>query len=504
MSSIFKHFARDGGNLENSNIIDNVTHIPAVTSSSNTLSNTLFVSANQIPSKWVLGTLCVVGIGVLGYRTYKQRSCNDTDILVKDRTVVAEASTNNTNNREYKNEKDGTKRSTYERVWNTISANTISRSILPSIFQRTFLYATSHELATKSSQATTIVLEQQGHKWFQTICDLSTQQAIVGLTVHVPATVVVAQNVYTVNRWLDVEVRRKPLVSNSRVSVWNDVLKGIYDNHSEDLDANRYIRLIRQSVQNQFEQIDHPVPTFKINVQNRLCDKSHGDYYGLHTASHISGILAGLILSFTNDTIMYDSLNSLSTVVGDLCVRQHAGEHNSDTNEVQSRLIRERIVAALWETEVDNDSDIESDNDNVKCINKTSTKHDNVDDDRVDDNRADDGAALVAVSGHIQKTESSQNQPFIDPYETRISKIIDLFSQHNVHVDASNIQLTDDDVITIITSKKNAVLVQNSLEQICEEYKYIFVDHGLMRVQKSTALSDQLQQTWISSVDVIS
>ena len=57
---------------------------------------------------------------------------------------------------------------------------------------------------------------------------------------------------------------------------------------------------------------------------------------------------------------MYDSLNSLSTVVGDLCVRQHAGEHNLDTNEVQSRLIRERIDAALWETEVDDDSDTEN------------------------------------------------------------------------------------------------------------------------------------------------
>ena len=480
MTSILKHFLRTDGKVDlvgkqiaKSHTPECITVTPALPSFKN-----IAVPTKAIPTKYVFGAIFMIGMGFVGYRIHTLSCCRETDSCTLSCAVDA-----NIQKSSREEEDSCTTNFTYPHLGRKINVDTISRSMLPCIFRRTFLHAQSHELSTKTAQATTILLEQHEHTWFKTLCELSKQQAIVGLTIHVPATIVVEQNVYTVNRWLDVEIRRKPFSAASRISVWNDEAFQETDEESlEDSSANTFMCLIRQSVQSQFEHINCPLPNFKIYVRNGFCKKSRGDHYGLRTASHISGILGGLVLSFTDDTIMYDSLNSLSTVVGDLCMIQNNAEGQTDEDRVPSQSVRARIDAALWDTTTDYESDAGSNSD--------------LDSDK-------DITVLLAVNGHIQSTTEDQPSPFTHSHKTRLTHILYLFAQHHVQLEASNIKITDDNIITIITCRESASHVQETLKLICEEHSYSFVDHGTVCVHKSSSPSDPLQQTWISSVDVV-
>ena len=282
----------------------------------------------------------------------------------------------------------------------TTTSSTLSIS-LPSVFQRAFDAVRSHQLTTKAATATTVLLERQDHQWFATLREhVSTGAAIVGVSVRVPATLLLAptDEVVTLNRWLEVDVRRAP-PSDSPVCLWSN---DVGDTSNTDVDSGdahpaddaatappdglHLSALLRDVVGHQFERQRQPLPALQYRVHNQLCAPEHAKRYGLEVATIVAGVVCGCALAAPaaeSPPVTHASLMSWATSdVGPRCEREwevYAGERavavadrtdspslpdspspappSRDETARSPLAIQSRIAAALWESESDEEDE---------------------------------------------------------------------------------------------------------------------------------------------------
>ena len=192
------------------------------------------------------------------------------------------------------------------------TASTALSISLPSVFQRALDAVRSHQLTTKAATATTVLLERQDHQWFTTLREhVGAGAAIVGVSVRVPATLLLAptDEVVTLNRWLEVDVRRAP-PSDSPVCLWSN---DVGDTSNTDVDSGdahpaedaaaappdglHLSTLLRDVVGHQFERQHQPLPALQYRVHNQLCAPEHAKRYGLEVATIVAGVVCGCALA---------------------------------------------------------------------------------------------------------------------------------------------------------------------------------------------------------------
>lgn len=290
---------------------------------------------------------------------------------------------------------------------------TLSTALMPSVFQRALDAVRSHQLTTKAATATTVLLERQDHQWFATLREhVGAGAAIVGVSVRVPATLCLAptDEVVTLNRWLEVDVRRAP-PSDSPVCLWSN---DVGDTSNTDVDSGdahpaddaaaappdglHLSALLRDVVGHQFERQHQPLPALQYRVHNQLCAPEHAARYGLEVATIVAGVVCGCALAAPaaeSPLATHASLTSwAASDVGPRCEREwevYAGERAAaasaaaaageaaggadvDTTDgdgtaspppaspalpnesTRSPLpVQSRIAAALWESESESD-----------------------------------------------------------------------------------------------------------------------------------------------------
>jgi hypothetical protein len=283
----------------------------------------------------------------------------------------------------------------------TTTSSTLSIS-LPSVFQRALDAVRSHQLTTKAATATTVLLERQDHQWFATLREhVGAGAAIVGVSVRVPATLLLAptDEVVTLNRWLEVDVRRAP-PSDSPVCLWSN---DVGDTSNTDVDSGdahpaddaaaappdglHLSALLRDVVGHQFERQRQPLPALQYRVHNQLCAPEHATRYGLEVATVVAGVVCGCALAAPaaeSPLATHASLTSWATSdVGPRCEREwevYAGERaaamaadrtdspslpdspspappSRDETARSPLAIQSRIAAALWESESDEEDE---------------------------------------------------------------------------------------------------------------------------------------------------
>ena len=263
---------------------------------------------------------------------------------------------------------------------------------LPSVFQRALDAVRSHQLTSKAATATTVLLERQDHQWFATLREhVSTGAAIVGVSVRVPATLCLAptDEVVTLNRWLEVDVRRAP-PSDSPVCLWSN---DVGDTSNTDVDSGdahpaddaaaappdglHLSALLRDVVGHQFERQHQPLPALQYRVHNQLCAPENATRYGLEVATIVAGVVCGCALAAPgaeSPLATHASLTSwAASDVAPRCEREwtvytrerataSAGADSplpappSPEDPTRSPLaVQSRIAAALWESDDDDD-----------------------------------------------------------------------------------------------------------------------------------------------------
>ena len=443
----------------------------------------------------------------------------------------------------------------------TTTSSTLSIS-LPSVFQRALDAVRSHQLTTKAATATTVLLERQDHQWFATLREhVGAGAAIVGVSVRVPATLCLAptDEVVTLNRWLEVDVRRAP-PSDSPVCLWNN---DVGDTSNTDVDSGdahpaddaaaappnglHLSALLRDVVGHQFERLHQPLPALQYRVHNQLCAPEHAKRYGLEVATIVAGVVCGCALAAPaaeSPLATHASLTSWATSdVAPRCEREwevYAGEMEAevddrtdspspaappspdDTTARSPLAIQSRIAVALWESESDEEDE----------AGNTLTH----DDAREGAGTEDDPALTTVPLADDEATPPvtvacPTSQPIVvcgqlrwAPAETADSvdrsaaawpadAIAQTLAHHlnevvrpttaalplrpTVHVNA-------DGELYVLSHAPMGLTVKQLLVQACEAHGCALQLHCLARVYRTgTAATCKVRQTWVSSVELV-
>jgi len=445
----------------------------------------------------------------------------------------------------------------------TTASTTLSIS-LPSVFQRALDAVRSHQLTTKAATATTVLLERQDHQWFATLREhVGAGAAIVGVSVRVPATLLLAptDEVVTLNRWLEVDVRRAP-PSDSPVCLWSN---DVGDTSNTDVDSGdahpaddaatappdglHLSALLRDVVGHQFERQRQPLPALQYRVHNQLCAPEHAKRYGLEVATIVAGVVCGCALAAPaaeSPPVTHASLMSWATSdVGPRCEREWEVYAVERAAEVADRTdspslpddspspappsrdetarsplaIQSRIAAALWESESDEEDE----------ASNTDTHEDAREGDKPEDDPtlttvplADDDAATpvtvpspaaqpIVVCGQLHWTpaETADSVAAAWPADAiaqtlahRLHKVLrptaaTSSSRPTVHVNAEG-------ELYVLSHAPIGLTVKQLLVQACEAHGCALQLHCLARVYRTgTAATCKVRQTWVSSVELV-
>lgn len=435
---------------------------------------------------------------------------------------------------------------------------------LPGVFQRALDAVRSHQLTSKSATATTVLLERQGHQWFTTLREhMDAGAAIVGISVRVPATLLLAptDEVVTLNRWLEVDVRRAP-PSDSPVCLWNndvgntsdtDVDSGYAHPANEDapgpLDGLYLSALLRDVVSHQFERQHQPLPALQYRVHNQLCAPEHAQRYGLEIATIVAGVVCGCALvvpTAESALTTHTSLTSwAASDVGPRCEREweaYAGERIAAAKETETKeaaakevetketaadgtqlcandgadspslpslneitrsplSVQSRIAAALWESESDEEEETLSD--------KTDTC-----DDVPPVTVPNPVRQPVVVCGQLQWTPHKDAADEIHRDTLQAEWPADAIAQTLVkHLEEvlrpaspsrPKIHINGDGELYVLSHVPVGLTVKQLLVQACEANGCTLQLHCLARVYRAgTAATCKVRQTWVSSVELV-
>lgn len=438
--------------------------------------------------------------------------------------------------------------------------DSLSNVLLPNVFQRALDAVRSHQLTYKAATATTVLLERQDHQWYTTLREhVSAGAVIVGIAVRVPATLLLAptDEVVTLNRWLEVNVRRAP-PSNSPVCLWSNDVGDTYNTDVDSADPHPaesggastlpdglYLSaLLRDVVSHQFKYQQQPLPALQYRVHNQLCAPEHAMRYGLEVATIVAGVVCGCALSATaaeSSLATHASLSSWATTdVGPRCERewtQYEATHLpkrvpsplTEQNDgimdatiqpppqfVRSPLnIQSRIAAALWESD-DDDSDpneeaheadaavvpplttVQLSEDDPTTVNETSPTHVH---------------QPIVVCGQLVRAPNVDAEAD-SPTEWPSDAIAQTLAQHldeviRPHQTLSpplrhTIHINAQGELYVLTHAPIGLTVKQLLVQACKTHGCTLQLHCLARVYRAgTASTCKVRQTWLSSVELV-
>ena len=427
----------------------------------------------------------------------------------------------------------------------TTSSSTLSMS-LPSVFQRALDAVRSHQLTTKAAMATTVLLERQDHQWFATLREhVGAGAAIVGVSLRVPATLRLwpTEEVVTLNRWLEVDIRRAPL-SDSPVCLWSNDVGDTYNTDVDSLDANpadaapcspdglHLSALLRDVVGHQFERQRQPLPALQYRVHNQLCTPEHATRYGLEVATLVAGVICGCVLAAPageSPLATHTSLTSwAASDVVPRCKHEWAlyADHRSAAAEAHrtnsptppdspspvplSRdetaqspfAIQSHIAATLWESESDDEEEVCTDTPDacgetlavavsspvrqpiVVCGQLQWMPRKDADDDDMNRNHSPTEWPADAIAQTLVKQLNEVLRPTSPLRPT-------------LHINAEG-------ELYVLSHAPLGLTVKRLLVQACEKHGCTLQLHCLARVYRAgTAARCKVRQTWLSSVELV-